>query len=371
MKIVKPAIVILTMFLLLSTSTFAKETKNVFLNSMSDDENVSLVGTKPSSNVDNSNLNVQIIRVVNGTKTILYEGLLGNYENGLWSNTDFSNIDFLLILEWETMENEAICVIPKKEVSSETTVESEKVTNITNTTTADKTTQTDITSSDSTELIEYDIAYSIISDELLNMNINYNVYNGETENKTVSLIAALYNNGKLCDFKTQELSVTSQNNANESIILPIPENNENYSVKLMVWDSIGGIRPLGKVKRVVDLDNYSREKYLYITSNEDVEFNVFMNASTVKGANNDMIHTLQYDSSKITPTDLCGFTYEKELGVGTIENSNVIIQDANLTDGKIEYRFNLSEGRNTGVTNVIKFKTLSQVENEQILYTIQ
>lgn len=222
-----------------------------------------------------------------------------------------------------------------------------------------------------TELIEYDITYDIVSDNTLTIDIEYNVYNGNAENKGLSLIAALYYNSVLCDLKTQPLYISSQTNASESIVLSLPDNNENYSVKLMVWDGLGTIRPIGNAKSVADLDNYSREKYLYITSNADVGFNIFMNAATVKGVNSDMIHTLHYDSSKITPIDLCGFTFEKELSAGTIENSNVIIQGVDLNAGKIQYSFNLSTGRNTGVTNMVRFKTLSQVQDEQIIYTIQ
>ncbi|MEE0944584.1 MAG: hypothetical protein UIM24_03935 [Clostridia bacterium] len=32
----------------------------------------------------------------------------------------------------------------------------------------------------------------------------------------------------------------------DSIVLPLPNNREDYSVKLMVWDGMGTIRPIGK-----------------------------------------------------------------------------------------------------------------------------
>lgn len=375
MKFVKKLVAYAAALLMLTVTAFAEETTYPTFKATIDGDNISVIETDLASDTDNSNLNVKVIKVAGDSETIIYEGLLGNYENGLWSFTDFSEIDILVIFEWDSMENEAIYIIPQREASSDAAPANIKNTYVTDNTIEEtvgtESTETDTTTINSTELIEYDITYSIVSDNTLNMDIEYNVYNGNAENKSISLIAALYYNGVLCDLKTQPLYISSQANVSESVVLPLPDNNENYSVKLMVWDGLGTIRPIGNAKSVADLDNYSREKYLYITSNADVGFNIFMNAVTVKGANSDMIHTLQYDSSKITPIDLCGFTFEKELSAGTIENSNVIIQGVDLNAGKIQYRFNLSNGRNTGVTNMVRFKTLSQVQNEQIIYTIQ
>ena len=362
MKIVKQVIALLIMFLMLSTITFAEETKNVSFKATIDNGNVSVVKQDITASKDNSNLSVKVIKVVGDVENVIYEGFLGKYDEGKWVYTDFSEIDILVIFNWDSMENEALYIIPTESISDNKT-----------TYTTDNTTQTgtETTPIGDTELMEYDVTYSIVSGDTLNIDINYNVYNGNTQNKSVSLIAALYNNGVLSDIKIQELSVTSQSNATDNIIFPIPENNENYSIKLMVWEGFGTIRPIGKAKQVSDFDIYSREKYLFITSNADVGFNIFMNAATVKGANPHMIHTLQYNPQKITLVDLCGFTYEKELSVGVIENSNVIVENVDLDAGKIKYRFNLLDGRNTGITNVVKFKTLSQVVDEQIIYTIQ
>ena len=222
-----------------------------------------------------------------------------------------------------------------------------------------------------TELIEYDVTYSIISDGSLSMEIDYNVYNGSSENDTVSLIAALYENGRLSDIEIQSLNVNASESNTDSIVLPIPNNSEDYSVKLMVLEDLNTLRPIGNAKKVTDLDDYTREKYMYVTSNANMGFNVYMNASTVKGTNIDAIHTLKYDSSKISPVDLCGFTYNKELEAGEITNTNITIQNTDLSTGKIEYKFNLEAGRNTGIMNLVKFKTLSDLTDEVIIYTIQ
>ena len=220
-------------------------------------------------------------------------------------------------------------------------------------------------------VIEYDAVYEIINDDSLSMEIEYNVHNGNTETENVTLIAVLYEDNRLFDIKTKSLTVNALEDDTDSILLPMPDNINAYKVKLMVWDNFGTIKPIGNVKQIIDLDDYSREKYIYITSSENTEFNIFMNAETVKGTNVNMIHTLQYDPIKLEPVDLCGFTYEKELSPGEIDNTDVIVESADFGIGKIKYRFNLPDGRNTGITNIVKFKTISEVTDEQIIYTIQ
>lgn len=377
MKIVKRTIALLIMFLMLSTITFAEETKTVSFKATVSDGDVTVEETELISDIDNSDLFVKVTKIADDKESVIYEGVLGEYDNGLWAFTDFSDIDFLVIFDWNSMENEAIYIVPISKLNdnkSSMTTETSETTKIQNTDDLN-TTRTETVEQPSpisaTQLIEYDVTYSIVSDGSLSMDIDYNVYNGNSENDSVSLIAALYENGRLSDIQTQSLSVDALDSNSDSILLPLPNNRENYSVKLMVWEGFGSLRPIGNAKQVADLDDYTREKYMYITSTANVGFNVYMNAATVKGANTDAVHTLKYDSTKITPVDLCGFTYNKELTAGEIANTNITIQNADLSAGKIVYKFNLGAGRNTGITNLVKFKTLSDVTDETIIYTIQ
>ena len=370
MNLIKKMTSLLLILFLFNVNVFAEETTTATFKATTDGENVSVVETELESDIDNSDLLVKVTKVTGDTETVIYEGTLGGYENGIWAFTDFSDIDFLVIFEWESMENEAIYIVPVKETTDSTSsTTSETDINTFSATTAENTEQTSTISA--TQLIEYAITYSIISNDSLSMDIDYNVYNGNSENDTVSLIAVLYENGRLSDIKTQDLSVNALESNTDSIVLPLPNNREDYTVKLMVWDGMGTLRPIGNAKQVIDLDDYTREKYMYITSTANVGFNVYMNAATVKGVNVDAVHTLKYDSSKISPIDLCGFTYNKELAAGEIANTNITIQNADLSAGKIEYTFDLQEGRNTGITNLVKFKTLSDVTAETIVYTIQ
>ena len=358
------------LLIVLISNVFASNSDGPSFKVTVDGDNISVIEAELENDTDNSDLLVKVIKVTKDKQTILYEGTLGGYDNGMWIFTDFDIIDYLVVLNWETQYDEAIYIIPESILNDTYSAATETNDNRDLSSTATDKTEPVLTINN-VQLIEYDVTYSIVSDGSLSMDIDYNVYNGNSENDTVSLIAALYENGRLSDIQTQSLSVDALDSNSDSILLPLPNNRENYSVKLMVWDGMGTLRPLGNTKQIVDLDNYTREKYMYITSNANVGFNVYMNAATVKGANADAIHTLKYDSSKITPVDLCGFTYNKELVAGAITNTNITIQNVDLSAGKIEYKFNLEAGRNTGITNMVKFKTLSDVTDEAIVYTIQ
>ena len=63
--------------------------------------------------IDNSNLDVNVIKQQGDTRTTVFTGKLKDYDNGRWVNLDFSEIQFALIFDWDTMENEAICITPK------------------------------------------------------------------------------------------------------------------------------------------------------------------------------------------------------------------------------------------------------------------
>lgn len=371
MKMVKRAIALLTIFLMLSTTIFAEETKTDDFDLKVGDIDIAIKETELIGDIDNSNLLVKVTKVKGDTKSVIYEGVLGGYADGMWSFADFSDIEFLVIFDWESMGNEAIYIVPVKDTTNSASSVSSETANINDLNTIKDENTEQVSLKSNTQLIEYDVTYSIISDGSLSMNIDYNVYNGGMEADTVTLIAALYENSRLSGIQTQSLSVNALDSNTDNIVLPLPNNRENYSVQLMVWDGMGTIRPIGNAKQVVDLDNYTREKYMYITSTANVGFNVYMNATTVKGANADAVHTLKYDSTKITPVDLCGFTYNKEFAAGAITNTNITVQNVDLSAGKIEYKFNLEAGRNTGITNMVKFKTLSDVTDETIVYTIQ
>ena len=223
------------------------------------------------------------------------------------------------------------------------------------------------------DLIEYDVVYTVTTiDNITSLNASFTITNNEEEIEEPLLIAALYNDNLMVDFQIVKATISPGGTINETVSIIIPENKteKNY-IKLFVWEGIDSLRPIGKSKKINDIDSYFREKVIYITAKENTEFKVFMNAFQTKGEGNDVTHTIHYDPSKIYPEDLCGVTYEKEITKGRVVNTNIIIENVDFQHGELEYKFNLEAGRNTGITNFVKFKTLSEVIDEKLFYTIQ
>lgn len=225
----------------------------------------------------------------------------------------------------------------------------------------------------STNLLEYDTVYTVeTNDDITTMNIMFNVHNGESESRQPLLIAVMYNNRRISQIKVCEPSIDAGATVNQEITISIPNyEKENYYVSFFVWENHRNLRPLGEHKTVIDIDSYLREKNIYVTANENLNFKVYMNSSTVKGENDYAVHTIEYDVSKIAPVDLCGFTYDNELAACEILNAGIIIENVDTINGIVKYRFLKDSGRNTGVNNIIEFKTLTSITDAEIRYTIQ
>lgn len=332
--------------------------------------NLSMGTISQTSNANS--LNVRVVEYVDGEEVVVYTGPVSQYNNGLCASIDFQANNFAVVFEWDDPDAEYyIFPIQNSDSNEEQTddfqnidmsdrVQSGKEHNMTST----------ITSADiDSEAISYDVIYNVTSDENLHIDATYTIHNVGDENGRVSIIAALYDNGRLCDINTKTLDAI--NRTTDNLTLTLPDEREQCYVKLMAWDDIEGIQPLGESKCVVDLDAYNREKYLYINEGNGSEFNLFMRQSMVKGDNNGAIHTIEYDSSKMEPIDLCGLTYNKEMSVGEIPNTGITIKNVDLNEGNIQYSFDMAEGRNIGVINYIKFRAVAELNNEPIIYTIQ
>ena len=67
-----------------------------------DGKDASVVEDTLTGTTDYSNMNVLVYEDADGGKKLVYEGLLGEYDNGAWSNVDFGQIDFLVIFNWDS-----------------------------------------------------------------------------------------------------------------------------------------------------------------------------------------------------------------------------------------------------------------------------
>ena len=306
--------------------------------------------SKTSANLnDYSELLVDVIQ----DSEIVYSGKLGGFANGVYANVNFEKLDLLCV--YQLSEDKTFTIIPIEKSNNAEREITENTDNV----------QSNVTTA---FLITYDIAYTISEG---NMDIEYMVSNFENDIQTVNLIAVLYKDGMLRQIMTVPFeAAVGTTSANILMVLPETEV-EQYNVKMMVWENFNTLRSFENTKTLRDIEPYQREKTTVISATDGQEFKLYMNSDNVIGNNSETEHIIKYNPQKFAILDLCGFTAEKELITGEIENTGVTIQSIDTEMGKIIFRFNLPEGRNTGINNIINFKALSDVSDEEIIYEVQ
>lgn len=112
MKLVKNLFVFSLVTIIFSSVVSAQASNNVSFKADITSENVSVEKADIFGNDDNSKLQVKVVKQIGDESNVIYTGSLGEYENGIWSNLDFSGINFTVILNWNTLEDEVIYIIP-------------------------------------------------------------------------------------------------------------------------------------------------------------------------------------------------------------------------------------------------------------------
>ena len=363
-KFKRIAAAILAMYML--TGTAFAETDTLTYKAKMENGEVTVEEKNLIGDIDNSNLEVNVIKQQGDTITTVFTGKLKDYDNGRWINLNFSEIQFALIFDWDTMENEAIYIVP---VQSDIAIAEKDADEMSSNMEHSKGLTQEVGSVANLSNITYDVTYTVLNE---NMNILYSVNNAMNTPQTVNIISVLYRNGVLQRVISTPLTVNADTVGSGNIAMILPETGkEECSVKMMVWENMSTIRPLGKSKTVKDIEPYLREKTAVISANNGQEFKLYMNSENVIGNNIEADHMIKFNPQKFEVVDLCGFTYEKELASGKIENTEITIKSIDTQNGKIIFNFDLPEGRNTGINNIVKFRALSEVSGEEIIYEIQ
>lgn len=235
MKNLKQIIAVFSAVVLLSTN-IAAQAQNVTYKATVDNGNVSVKEDSLVTEIDNSDLVVKVYTNENGTQNLIYTGALGSYDNGAWSNIDFSEIQFLVIFEWDNMDSEPIYIVPYKNYSAEKT----------NTETASK--SDEITSS-STQTIPQNFEtitsfwnetsyceYLTEDDNVI--GVDFFVKNKADNPADMQPYFAMYNNNKLVLMKTDNLSLSAEEQQKFSNSFEIPaESRDKILTKLFAWNA--------------------------------------------------------------------------------------------------------------------------------------
>lgn len=343
MKFLKRTISLITILLLLSSNTYAEETKTLSFLATTDGENISVVESDMTSEIDNSELIVKVVKYVNDEEVVIYQGPLGGYDNGLWNFTDFSKIQFMVIFNWEAPDNGGIYIIPIEETQTlKTTVqESYSLSN---------------NNSDCYEIksIEFKDADGEICD-----GITANGCISSVELTKISEIApdgvlllVSYRNGRMEDFKV--VNVLSEIDVDESVSYDVDLDFGNdvsgVTVKAMLWESLSSLKPLSNI---------------FVPSNNNASSSISINIEdgkseilTLEGYSvenfDDIVYTVNYNSSDVDLVDCVANTPITELETGTYGNIEIITN----TDGVLKFKRNteIPDGKVwSGVVNRIRF----------------
>ncbi len=226
-------------------NVFAEETYNAsYRIDIDEEQRVKVEETTLDGEIDNSDLEVRVIKKSGENETIIYTGPLGEYEDGVWSFTDFSEIQFLVLFDWEGPEDEAVYIIPIDKVEN----------NLENIISADETVSLmgTATTSSLDDSFDFDAIFwnsngydEYIVENKNTLGVDLRIRNNSNSSEIIQPYFALYENGKLIEAKmlsSQTVNVGNEVFYTESINVN-GNDTEKYTSKVFNWAN-GNLKPL-------------------------------------------------------------------------------------------------------------------------------
>ena len=198
-----------------------------------------------NNEIDNSELNVRVVKQTGGEQTTIFTGKLKDYAGGAWIHMDFSDIQFAVIFTWDDIDNDIVYIIPdgtSTDIKADITKpDDEDISEIlsNNTTAAVQSTgiKCDVN-------LMYDGAYSErIMHYGKQLKVPVKVTNISNADKSVVCYIAEYDsNGKLLNTSSSAgVAIKPQNAFSTEITKTFSSNTK--SVKIFVWNS-GTLQPI-------------------------------------------------------------------------------------------------------------------------------
>lgn len=204
----------------------AAETKNVSFKVTMDGGNVSVSEEALTGNIDNSELDVVVYRCTKEQKTVVYTGKLGGFDGGAWNSTDFSKIQYSLLLDWEN-KDQYYCIVPMQYMSQNVSAQSAQ------------------NALSSSAFIMYDNKYY---EKVLvpgtELSVPLTIKNSGGADKEVFAYIAQYNaDGGLVSLKRGENITVPANTTVSSSLSDVILAEQAASAKVLLWEN-GTLRPV-------------------------------------------------------------------------------------------------------------------------------
>lgn len=240
---------------------------------VSEIEETSELKDELASDTDNSELDVKVIHQINDEQDTVFEGKLKDYDNGRWVNMDFSDINFFVIFDWDSIENESTYIIPKSndtEIVSDTDIpqpSDESINEVLSSGVA-LTSQTGDIHCDVN--LMYDGAYSekvIIRNKELTVPVKI-TNNGGTDRSIVCYIAEYDENGVLRNTVAGSSFTVAKNTSVATQVSKVFSQGTK-TVKIFVWNS----ENLQPITGAISLDETEQDYYAN-TATEAQEYDI-------------------------------------------------------------------------------------------------
>ncbi|MGN0179536.1 MAG: hypothetical protein ACI4DY_08865, partial [Monoglobaceae bacterium] len=247
---------------ILTSTVFAQEETNYSTYKAIINESDSYVQeTELVNDIDNSELDVRVVKQTDDGQITIFEGKLKDYDNGAWIYTDFSDIQCFVIFNWDSNEDEALYIIP---MSNELEIENDANISTPSDKSINEALSNDISlTSQNSDIrcdvnLMYDGAYServIFCNKQLNVPVKMTNTSSTTKN-IVCYIAEYDENGVLRNTISGS-TVTVE--AGKSIATQVTKvfSSETKSVKIFVWDS----ESLQPITGAISLDENESDYY--------------------------------------------------------------------------------------------------------------
>lgn len=351
---------------MLCSTVYAQGTHDLGYRVKMNEEQVTVTEDDFVSDIDNSNLDVSVVKQQGDTRTTIFTGKLKDYDNGRWVYTDFSEIQFMVVMEWEGPEDELIYIIPKKETeierSAQATVMSADVI------------QPSLNIVENFYINNSKITENYETQEIRggdNLCANCSITNTGSAKQSVQLILCAYNmQGRLIGIISSEpYNLEAGETKNFEKSMTIDSSITNCYAKVMIWDGIGSLRPLHSSLEVGKNSVSHETAVATVNCVANKEYNLVTTIENMP--QNDAGHyKIKYDPTKLELIDLCSLTYKKELQVGDIPGTSIKIVGLDIAKGEIIFESPNSGARNVSkVLNAVKFKAL--VSDVQTVITIE
>ena len=246
MNRIKRYTMLILLFSFLITTVHASETTSYSYKATIDFETgeSTVVEEQLTGAVDYSSLMVKVTRTSSGITSTIYTGTLGGYDNGIWSNVDFSDIQGLLVFDWES--EDSIWITPvAMNATANSSVEKNNITSQTKQESGLMAITSDLAVTSNIKLngvMVGEDGMRIIDNA--NMLCTLGVSNSSTRDDSITAILATYTiEGRLHNIRTFNVDVPAGQTNSVEIVYQFDADKE-FSGKLMIWNTFANLMPV-------------------------------------------------------------------------------------------------------------------------------